>query len=163
MGTVENKTPFPQYDVTTMKLSEFSLFLAILISGSSLASGLACHQCTTEDDQGLACIDELDSPKECKDGQNYCIVMSQFLIKNTSNSASTKDIQNTPDQKLLFLARSCVHTYTGDDCDIGKDEKTGKSLLVCRVHCSNDGCNSGDKLLIPLLFYLILLIIPWKL
>ena len=152
-----------------------------------------------------------------------------FNFSDTSNSASTKDIQNSSDQKLLYLGRSCVgyHTgkniwirglihrllpqcatktrfwyretdvmkqafvyflniiiscyvfspslwlrnsplihrflYTGDECEIGNDEKTGKSLLVCRVHCSNDGCNSGNKLLIPLLFYLILLTIPWKL
>ena len=36
-----------------------------------------------------------------------------FNLSDTSNSASTKDIQNSSDQKLLYLGRSCVGYHTG--------------------------------------------------
>ena len=47
-----------------------------------MALGLACHQCTAQDDQGLACNEKLDKPKQCEEGQDYCIVVRQFLIKS---------------------------------------------------------------------------------
>ena len=81
------------------------------------------------------------------------------MFSETNISASSQNVkQPSEEQKLIFLGRSCVKYHTGDDCVRGHDEKTGNNLLVCRVHCSKDGCNGGDKPLIPPLYYLVLLI-----
>jgi hypothetical protein len=46
-------------------------------------------------------------------------------------------------QTLTFMARTCVQNNTGDECVKGKDQDDGATLLVCRVHCSEDGCNEA--------------------
>ena len=46
----------------------------------------------------------------------------------------------------------------------GKDNNNGQSLLVCRVHCSTDGCNgatTGKKLNFFLILFALLLIFYW--
>ena len=47
-----------------------------------MTSGLYCHQCSTEDEKGMACLEELESPKMCEPGSNYCIVITQFSFKS---------------------------------------------------------------------------------
>ena len=49
-----------------------------------------------------------------------------------------------PAQRLSFIGRTCVQHFTGDECDRGRDEQTGQAILVCRHHCSTDGCNAGQ-------------------
>ena len=52
-----------------------------------------------------------------------------------------------------MISYSLVYNYVNR-----KDENRGCKLKVCRVHNSKDGCNGGDKLSIPSLYYLIMLI-----
>ena len=59
------------------------------------------------------------------------------------------DIQSKHDFELTFMARSCVENHTGDECSTGYDEEKGYNLLVCRVHCSSDGCNSANDKNVP--------------
>ena len=76
-----------------------------------------------------------------------------------SSSVPSKDVHKpSTERKLIYLARSCVKFQIGDDCVPGNDEKTGKPKLICSAYCSKDGCNGGDKILIPPLLCQILLI-----
>ena len=51
-----------------------------------------------------------------------------------------------PAQRLTYIGRTCVQHFTGNECDHGRDTKTGQAIVVCRHHCSTDGCNSGSNL-----------------
>ena len=51
-----------------------------------------------------------------------------------------------PDQQLTYIGRTCVQYFTGNECDHGRDTKTGQAIVVCRHHCSTDGCNASSNL-----------------
>lgn len=75
------------------------------------------------------------------EGYVCSLTTSTFFLKDgTSIPAGL----NPSDQQLTFLGRSCVKYHTGDDCSVGSDERNGNNLLVCRYHCSMDGCNRGN-------------------
>jgi hypothetical protein len=57
-----------------------------------------------------------------------------------------------PNEKLLFMARTCVKYFIGDACEEGSKQvaKVGDmglpvtealNVTICREHCTFDGCN----------------------
>ena len=73
-----------------------------------------------------------------------------------SNSNKNGPISIAPNDKLLFMARTCIKYYIGDACEEGLKKVTkldenrvpGSELInvtICREHCITDGCNSAQQ------------------
>ncbi|XP_059097337.1 uncharacterized protein LOC131891720 [Tigriopus californicus] len=152
-----------------MTIWVYSLLVLILQEG---VSALQCAQCTSE--LSPRCKENPGSPQECQGDMKYCITIREYL-RNDSRSIFDEDGGHVPPtededddsfftrRSLVFMARSCVKFFGGNNCDEGVKE--GQLRTICKEYCRTDGCNhaaSAESHMAQLLFVLISMIWVWK-
>eukprot|EP00094_Tigriopus_californicus_P013109 TCALIF_12677-PA protein Name:"Protein of unknown function" AED:0.12 eAED:0.12 QI:45/0.71/0.62/1/1/0.87/8/0/595 len=136
--------------------------------GPKGVSALQCAQCTSE--LSPRCKENPGSPQECQGDMKYCITIREYL-RNDSRSIFDEDGGHVPPtededddsfftrRSLVFMARSCVKFFGGNNCDEGVKE--GQLRTICKEYCRTDGCNhaaSAESHMAQLLFVLISMI-----
>ncbi len=86
----------------------------------------------------------------------YCVTMTEYVMNETLRRSVFDTVTSRPNEKapslmdargdVLFVGRSCMSYFAGNDCSEGVKNENGnkRNVIVCKKYCSSDGCNGAN-------------------